>query len=279
MRIGYARVSKGENVNAQTDELKRAGCSGRGGAIFADLGMSGARADRPQLALALDRLGKGDSLVVWKLDRLSRSLADLMRILERIETAGARLVSLTDSIDTGTAAGRMALQMLGAIAEFERGIMRERTLAGLKAARARGVKMGRRFRLAPDQIAVWCKLANAGEKTIREAALGAGIGLATMKRYLSAWRKERGETGSQFTRLRARRALPASKKRTKRGIAGKVPKADAKRLGIGAARKRTRWRPGPKGQGIPRRSPAKKKKPQARKAPTRSRRTPSRRKS
>jgi len=108
---------------------------------------SGGRWDRPELHRALQHLREGDVLVVWKLDRLSRSLKDLLHIMGRVREAGAGFRSLTEAVDTTTAAGRMMMQMLGSFAEFERSMVRERTRAGLAAARDRGVKVGRPAKL------------------------------------------------------------------------------------------------------------------------------------
>jgi DNA invertase Pin-like site-specific DNA recombinase len=126
--IGYARVSKGDaqsNV-AQRRALDAAGCK----RVFEETA-SGGRWDRPKLQEMIEQLRDGDVVVVWKLDRLSRSLKDLLHIMDRIETAGSGFRSLTEAIDTTTAAGRMMMQMVGSFAEFERAMIRERTSAGL----------------------------------------------------------------------------------------------------------------------------------------------------
>jgi len=133
--LGYARVSKGDEQNSvlQTKALKAAGCR----RLFEEAA-SGGRWDRPELHRMLDHLREGDTVVVWKLDRLSRSLKDVLHIMERIGSAGAGFRSITENIDTTTPAGRMMMQMVGAFAEFERAMIRERTSAGLAAARAEG---------------------------------------------------------------------------------------------------------------------------------------------
>ena len=148
MRLGYARVSKADDQDtaAQVSALRAAGCS----RVFEEKA-SGGRWDRPQLHLLLDQLRQGDTLEVWKLDRLSRSLKDLLHILEKIEAAGATFHSVTEAIDTAGAAGRMMMQMLGCFAEFERAMVRERTRAGLKSARENGRTGGRRPKLSPEQ--------------------------------------------------------------------------------------------------------------------------------
>lgn len=156
--IGYARVSTSDqNLHAQLDALRAAGC-----ADVREEHASGGRWDRPELQRLLAELGPGDTLVVMKLDRLSRSLGDLLRILETVEAAGAKFRSLGESIDTGSAAGRMMMQMVGAFAEFERAMLRERTHAGLKAARARGRVGGRRPALNRHQRAEALEMLRSG---------------------------------------------------------------------------------------------------------------------
>ena len=142
--LGYARVSKGDEQNnaLQIKALKMAGCR----RLFEETA-SGGRWDRPELHRLLDHLGEGDTVVVWELDRLSRSLKDVLYIMERIANAGAGFRSITENIDTTTPAGRMMMQMVGAFAEFERAMIRERTLAGLAAARAEGRIGGGRKKL------------------------------------------------------------------------------------------------------------------------------------
>jgi DNA invertase Pin-like site-specific DNA recombinase len=159
MLLGYARVSKADDQDtaAQAGILKAAGCR----RIYEERA-SGGRWDRPELHRLLDQLREGDTLVVWKLDRLSRSLKDLLHILEKVDTAGASFRSLTEAIDTSGAAGRMMMQMLGCFAEFERAMVRERTRAGLQAARARGRKGGRRPKLLQPQRAEILDMLAAG---------------------------------------------------------------------------------------------------------------------
>src|SRR5689334_2244377 len=137
--IGYARVSTSEqNLGLQLDALKEAGCR----RVFEETASGGAKA-RPRLREALEFLRPGDTLVVWKLDRLARSLQQLIETIEELHKRGCGFRSLTEAIDTTTAGGRLIFHIFGALAEFERGIIRERTLAGLEAARARGRKGGR----------------------------------------------------------------------------------------------------------------------------------------
>ncbi len=145
MMIGYARVStEDQDTAAQVAALKAGGCE----RIYREKA-SGGRWDRPELHRLLDQLRKGDVLVVWKLDRLSRSLRDVLTIMERLGEAGAGFRSLTEAIDTTTPAGRMMMQMVGAFAEFERAMLRERTKAGLDAAR----QEGRNRRTPPEALA------------------------------------------------------------------------------------------------------------------------------
>ncbi len=134
--IGYARVStEDQNLDLQRDALGRAGC----GRIYEDRA-SGARADRPGLALALEVARAGDQLVVWRLDRLGRSMSDLIVLTRKLQDRGVELRSLTEGIDTATINGKFAFHLFAALAEFERALTRERTQAGLAAARARGAR-------------------------------------------------------------------------------------------------------------------------------------------
>jgi DNA invertase Pin-like site-specific DNA recombinase len=145
--FGYARVSTGDqNTAAQVEQLQASGCT----AIYKE-NASGGRWDRPELHKLLDRLGKGDVLVVWKLGRLSRSLSDLLHILKKVDDAGAGFRSLAETIDTTTPVGRMLMQVLGSFAEFERAMVKERTMLGLARARAAGRVGGARFKLTPAQ--------------------------------------------------------------------------------------------------------------------------------
>jgi DNA invertase Pin-like site-specific DNA recombinase len=150
MLIGYGRISKGEDQDdtLQVQALKEAGCT----RIYSEAA-SGGRWDRPELHRMLDQLRDGDVMMVWMLDRLTRSLKDLLLIMEIIDKAGAGVRSLTESIDTTTPAGRMMMQMVGTFAEFERAMIRERTRAGLKAAAAQGRKGGRSPKLTTEQKA------------------------------------------------------------------------------------------------------------------------------
>src|SRR5258706_5124442 len=148
MQIGYARVSTlDQNPQLQTDALKKAGCE----RIFTDH-LSGAHTDRPALAEALNVSRKGDTLVVWRLDRLARSVAHLLEIIAMLESRGVGFASLTETINTRSSTGRLVLHIFAALAEFERHLIRERTAAGLRAARDRGRVGGRPRLMTPDKL-------------------------------------------------------------------------------------------------------------------------------
>jgi DNA invertase Pin-like site-specific DNA recombinase len=191
MLLGYARVSKSDDTQdttAQVSALKSAGCK----RVFEDKA-SGGRWDRPELHRLLDQLRAGDTLVVWKLDRLSRSLKDLLHILERVEAVGARFRSLTEAIDTAGPAGRMLMQMLGSFAEFERAMVRERTRAGLKAAAARGRKGGRQPKLTPEQRAEILDGLGSGRKSAADLARLFRVHRTTISRLAAQARVTSGE--------------------------------------------------------------------------------------
>ena len=180
--LGYARVSKGDrqSTKVQVQALKGAGVS----KIFRETA-SGGRWDRPQMHRMLDQLRAGDVVVVWKLDRLSRSLKDLLYILEKIVAASAGFRSLTEAIDTTTAAGRMLMQMLGAFAEFEREMIRERTRAGLEAAREQGRVGGRRPKLNARQQDEVVDMVTSGRKSAADVARLFGVHPSTISRIVS----------------------------------------------------------------------------------------------
>ncbi|MFG1481145.1 recombinase family protein [Xanthobacter sp. V4C-4] len=184
--IGYARVSKGDAQSnaAQRRALDAAGCR----RVFEEAA-SGGRWDRPRLQEMVGQLRAGDVVVVWKLDRLSRSLKDLLHIMERIETAGAGFRSLTEAIDTTTAAGRMMMQMVGSFAEFERAMIRERTSAGLALARAEGRIGGRRRKLGDTQRREIAESVVSGRKSGAEMARLYGVSAPTVSRIVAAYRQ------------------------------------------------------------------------------------------
>src|SRR5580704_2699341 len=149
MKYGYARVSTDDQTPAlQLAALKKAGCK----TIFKDDGLSGATTKRPSLLRCLKKLEPGDTLMVWKLDRLGRSLRDLITMLDDLKKRGVKFRSLTEAIDTETPTGRAMWQMIGVLAELERSMIIERTRAGMKAARERGIRPGRKPTLSPEQI-------------------------------------------------------------------------------------------------------------------------------
>lgn len=186
MLLGYARVSKveGQDVSAQVEALRTAGCS----RVFQEA-VSGGRWDRPELQRLLDQVRPGDVVVVWKLDRLSRSLKDLLAILERIEQAEAGFRSLTEAVDTTGPAGRMMMQMLGSFAEFERAMIRERTRAGLEVARSQGRRGGRRPKLTLVQRGEIVDMVTSGRKTAADVAQLFGVHPATISRLISQARR------------------------------------------------------------------------------------------
>ncbi len=149
MKYGYARVSTDDqNPALQLAALKKAGCK----TVFKDDGLSGATTKRPALLRCLKKLEHGDTLIVWKLDRLGRSLRDLITMLDDLRARGVKFHSLTEAIDTATPTGRAMWQMIGVLAELERSLISERTRAGVKAAQRKGVKFGRKVKLTPEQI-------------------------------------------------------------------------------------------------------------------------------
>ena len=182
MLLGYARVSKGETQDTRLQEaaLRTAGVE----RLFTEQA-SGGRWERPQLQRLLDQLRPADVGIVWKLDRLSRSLKDLLHIMERIAQAEAGFRSLTEAIDTTTPAGRMLMQMVGSFAEFERAMIRERTQAGLAVARAEGRMGGRRPKLGPLQQAAVVDMVTSGRQTQAAAARVFHVHPATISRLLA----------------------------------------------------------------------------------------------
>ncbi len=181
MRLGYARVStQDQDTHTQTAALMAAGCE----RIFQETA-GGGRWERPQLHRLLDQLRPGDVVVVWKLDRLSRSLKDVLLILEKIDHAHAAFQSLTEAIETVTPAGRMLMQMVGAFAEFERAMLRERTQSGLEAARREGRVGGRRPKLTTLQRREIVALVTSGKKTNAEAARLFRVHPSTITRLLA----------------------------------------------------------------------------------------------
>jgi DNA invertase Pin-like site-specific DNA recombinase len=184
MLVGYARVStQDQNPALQLDALKAAGCE----KLFVEKA-SGAQRDRPELLAALDYLRAGDSLVVWKLDRLARSLKQLIETVELLESRNIGLRSLTEAIDTTTAGGKLVFHVFGALAEFERSIIRERTKAGLDAARARGKKGGRPPSLVAKDLAAAKAMLSDPEITMEEVAKRLKVAPSTLYRHMPGGR-------------------------------------------------------------------------------------------
>ncbi|MGH8210682.1 MAG: recombinase family protein, partial [Steroidobacteraceae bacterium] len=168
-----------QDTTAQSAALKAAGCE----VTFREKA-SGGRWDRPELHKLLSQLRKGDVVMVWKLDRLSRSLRDVLMLMERIQEKKAGFRSLTEAIDTTTPAGRMMMQMVASFAEFERAMLKERTQAGLDSARKDGRIGGRRPKLKPQQQLEIVRLVQRGKKTAADAARLFGVHRATVSRLL-----------------------------------------------------------------------------------------------
>ena len=174
--IGYARVSTAEqDLALQLDALHAAGAT----RVFEDRGVSGARTERPGLDAALSFLRDGDTLVVWKLDRLGRSMTHLLQTVTELEARGVGFRSLTEAIDTTTPAGRLVFHVFGALGQFERDLIRERTNAGLAAAAARGRLGGRPVAATPEKVARARQLIVAG-LTVREAAARMKVGKSAL---------------------------------------------------------------------------------------------------
>jgi DNA invertase Pin-like site-specific DNA recombinase len=182
VRIGYARVSITDQTLAlQRDALKEAGCE----KVYADQGVSGTTTTRPALDRAMKAVKEGDTFVVWKLDRLGRSLSHLVQTVTELGERGVGFQSLSDPIDTTNAGGHLVMHMMAALAEFERSLILERTRAGLKAAKHRGVKIGRKPSLTAAQVAHARRLIDGGESP-STVANTLRVGRTTLWRALKA---------------------------------------------------------------------------------------------
>jgi DNA invertase Pin-like site-specific DNA recombinase len=178
--IGYARVSTQDQTTAlQLDALEAVGVD----KLFIDHGVSGAATSRPQLDLCLAALESGDTLVTWRLDRLGRSLSHLTSVVQELGDRGVAFRSLTENIETESASGRLTFHVFASLAQFERELTRERTTAGLAAARARGQKLGRPAALTPDQIRHAALLVSGGVSA-GEVARSLNVGKSTLYRAL-----------------------------------------------------------------------------------------------
>lgn len=185
--VGYARVSTVEqNLDMQVAALKAAGCA----EIFTDLGLSGADFQRPGLLKALRQIKRGDMLVVWRLDRLGRSLVDLIQTVNGLSKRGCDFRSLTESIDTSSSGGRLVFHMMAAMAEFERAIISERTKAGMEAARARGSRIGRRPSMTEVQTDAAKQAVEIDLEPISEVAARYQVHPKTLARVLRGTRIE-----------------------------------------------------------------------------------------
>ncbi|HIF0226744.1 TPA: recombinase family protein [Legionella anisa] len=180
MLIGYARVSTDDqNLNLQHDALKNAGCE----KIFDDQ-ITGSKIQRPGLEAALEFAREGDVFVVWRLDRLSRSLKDLIEMVALLDSKKIGLRSLHESIDTSSSSGKLIFHIFGALAEFERNLIRERTHAGLQAARARGRKGGRPKKLSFDKEKLALQLYEGRQHSIQQICSLIGVSKPTLYKYL-----------------------------------------------------------------------------------------------
>jgi DNA invertase Pin-like site-specific DNA recombinase len=180
MRIGYARVStEDQTLDLQKDALKRARCK----TVYEEQA-SGKNAGRPQLDACLKSLREGDTLVVWRLDRLGRNLADLVRLIAELEQRKIHFESLTEKIETSSPTGRLTFHLFAALAEFERNLIRERTVAGLTAARARGRKGGRPEKLSPKEARTIRALLKTGDMSVTEIATRFGVARSTLYRTI-----------------------------------------------------------------------------------------------
>lgn len=180
MLIGYARVSTDDqNLDLQHDALKKAGCE-----KFYDDHMTGSKINRPGLEAAIEFAREGDIIVVWRLDRLSRSLKDLIEMVAQLDEKKIGLKSLHESIDTSSSSGKLIFHIFGALAEFERNLIRERTHAGLQAARARGRKGGRPKKLSTDKAKLAIQLYKGKQHSIKQICELVGVSKPTLYKYL-----------------------------------------------------------------------------------------------
>lgn len=190
--IGYARVStEQQGTEAQLPDLRKAGCR----RIYQET--VGGTMDRPELEKCLERLDKGDTLVVWRLDRLGRSIRDLLQIVDRLEKSGIHFISLKEKFDTSTAAGRLVFHFFAALTQFEKELIRERTMAGLSSARARGRMGGRKRLLTAQQAKVVKTMWDSHEHTRHEIATNFSVSVATIDRLLRASRSVAASGGGK----------------------------------------------------------------------------------
>ncbi len=180
MKIGYARISTSEQkINLQVDELKKAGCE----KLYQDIA-SGMKSKRPGFDECLNQLRKNDCLIVWRLDRLGRNLKDLVLIIEQLQKNNISFISLHEGFDTTTIGGKLIFQIFGALSEFERNLLQERTNKGLKAARARGRFGGRPKKLKDKDVNRLKKMYNSRDYSIKELCGIFGVSKPTLYKYI-----------------------------------------------------------------------------------------------
>jgi len=179
-KIGYARISTCEqNFDLQIDALENEGCE----KIFKDI-ISGAKDERPGIEELIHYIRPGDTLVVWRLDRLGRTMKFLINFMNDLEKEGIHFKSITEGIDTDTIGGKLTYHLFGALAEFERNVIRERSIAGQTAARARGVFGGRPIKLDPEKQKVAFRLYDSGTTSVKQICSFVGISKPTFYKYL-----------------------------------------------------------------------------------------------
>jgi DNA invertase Pin-like site-specific DNA recombinase len=182
MIVGYARVSTDEQrLDLQLQALERAGCD----KVYTDHGHSGSKFNRPGLEQAITALSAGDTLVVWRLDRLGRSLSGLVGLMDQLGRRGVHFHSVTESINTASSGGRLMFHMMAALAEFERAVISERTRAGLSAARARGKQLGRPRALSDEQVQLASNVLAGDRVQLREVARDLNVSTRTLRRRLA----------------------------------------------------------------------------------------------
>jgi DNA invertase Pin-like site-specific DNA recombinase len=190
MMLGYARVSTDEqSASLQLDALAKAGCD----RIFQDVGVSETVTSRPSLDALVEALQPGDTLVTWRLDRLGRSLAHLIHLIMSLEGRGIAFRSLSEAIDTRTASGRLLFHVMGALAEFERSLISERTKAGVAAARARASILGRPAKLSVSQVQAAALEILESRRSLRAVAEDYAVSPSTLKRAIRALRGSRSD--------------------------------------------------------------------------------------
>ena len=188
MKVGYVRTSKkDQNPEIQRRDLEAFGCE-----RFFEEQISSRKEDRPELRAAIDYCREGDELVVWKLDRFGRSLQELIELVGNLKERGVEFVSLRESLDTTTPGGKLVFHVFGAVAEFERDLILERTMAGLEAARARGRKGGRKRVMDRKKIALASKLMRDRETPVSDVCEAIGVSKATLYRYVTPDGNPRG---------------------------------------------------------------------------------------